>query len=56
MEIKISSEDAVEIITEHFKNRGYRLEDCLPVAFIEENNRQYFSILVRFDIKESVSF
>lgn len=57
MEIRLSPEDAVEIIEEHFKGKGYQLERCLPVTFHnEENNRQYFSILVKFDIKSSVSF
>ena len=57
MEIRISPEDVVEIVAEHFKNKGYQLEGCLPVAFQKENNdKYYFSVLIKFDIKNSVSF
>lgn len=57
MEIKISPEDVVEIVAEHFKNKGYQLEGLRPVAFQKEgNDRHCFSVLVKFDITNSVSF
>ena len=57
MEIKISTEEAIEIITEHFKNKGYQLETCIPVAFQEKQDGLYcFSVLVKFGINNQLSF
>jgi hypothetical protein len=57
VEIRLSTDEAMEIIAKHFKSKGYELDGCLPIVFEKkENNIDYFSILVKFNIDSSVSF
>ena len=56
MEIKLSKLEAMEIIEKHFKDKGYELEKGVPVMFTEDHPNYCFSILVKYNIKDSLTF
>ena len=57
MEIKISTEEATQIIEKYFKDKAYQLDGCLPVMFQEKGDGSYcFSVLIKFNLNDHLYF